>query len=265
MYILGAENEEKGGDDTFEYVPYSTAIKQTQGSSYTQKFSEFGLRAKALSLEFESENYIFTLGGQTHYNESGDNYLPNDTFGRYIVSKGPEDGYTDNKDQQDSQRWKVGYLAQATQRCGVINYNDKYLITFGGDIMKFKKVIPQSGMIYLTPLKEDKKYGLEVKQWYELPQLKRGGQYHAIYPKGGDKIYLFNYYGKREKGKGKLYELPIKTILNELDTGLITEAETEGGYKSLHPWTDQGKTTIPDEDKGKDAFPTMGPADDDSD
>ena len=152
-----------------------------------------------MNIKDEKDHWIFVLGGQTK-DPSGESDVPNDIIARYIVSKGPDDGYTDDPDKQETHRWDQKFLSQPTQRNGIINYNDDYIISFGGDIMKSKKPHPQSKSVYLLPLKGGK-YGLEALTWYELPELSRKGHYHAVYKNGGIRFIYLIMVKKKEKEK----------------------------------------------------------------
>lgn len=198
-----------------------------------------------MNVNQNGKDYIYVFGGVT---KSGDYIQPMDRLLVYQVSD------LDDKDA----RYRAFFTAQPIFKMGAFNYDNKFIITIGGTIMKNKKVEDGARAIYVLPL-TDKDKGLKKEDWYEVAKkLKVKGKsegakyFNAVIIDGI--IHVVSY-------QGKYYTLKMKSILDEIDVGDCKDQTT--GLIWLHPWTEQGKVVTPDKDAN---VQPMGPkGGDDSD
>ena len=235
IYIFGAENKENSNDN-YEFIPYSSAKKYVTSTQTKDLIKNFGSFSRCLNIEeIKNTPYIYIIGGQ---NTSNDNQAPNSAIWRYDILQN---------------EWvKPGlHMDVALSSFGAINYQNKYLITFGGETYTHRtNEFVKLKSIQVLVLCEKEKNGLETGRWYECGQLNKAKLFQAVYiGNDDDTIHLFSY-------KGVYYTMSINTILNRL------KSKDEQTLVTLKLATEAGKTVTPTKSK---AIQNMGPKFDSSD
>eukprot|EP00484_Ammonia_sp_Unknown_P028299 CAMPEP_0197028852 /NCGR_PEP_ID=MMETSP1384-20130603/8442_1 /TAXON_ID=29189 /ORGANISM="Ammonia sp." /LENGTH=430 /DNA_ID=CAMNT_0042457917 /DNA_START=104 /DNA_END=1396 /DNA_ORIENTATION=+ len=261
LYILGGE-EKSDLDDNYELVPYSTAVKFISADRKAQRIDGFGSFATVMKVHKDDSDWIYVIGG-LHETEKG--YMgPNDQMFRYVLTNC--DAYTDDPHAVDKQRWQGSYFVQPANRFGLINYNNEYLVSFGGFMFMNKKIENRLDSVFVLALTDSAK--CEKDSWYELARrLPLKGHYHAVYSQDSGLVHLFTY-------DGFYYQLNIQDVIKEV-TGYETIKDEddeehkvpvglEHGAVFKHGWLHQGKPLLPEKTKSiKNLEPKGG--DDDSD
>ena len=265
IYILMAESITNNEDnDDIIAVPCSQEIDQKKNKPIIQKF---GANARVFKVKMDqnsNDDFIFMMGGRQDQNvvdkddEKRKVSLPHDEI---FIAKCDEEtgecGYVQWNDQKCKEGAKVYHTPYPFDKFGVINYQNKYLFVFGGvelEVKTKKQLFCQE--IRVLVLTGDCEYDLEYGEWYKtnikLPKQgkkNRNGKnynfqyYHALYDEEAEIIHLFNYYGKHWK----------------METNQLFTALKKAKDAHMHPWTEQGKTTIPTRSK---SIENIGPAED---
>lgn len=108
------------------YIPYSTAVRLVGGRDgpyYKPEIQRFGKLSRILNVEMDGDEWIFILGGNTK--NKIETSIPSFTLATRILTKGTDDGYTDNKDGRETQKWQMRHPPFAIQNNGVINYRNQ--------------------------------------------------------------------------------------------------------------------------------------------
>ena len=271
LYILGAE-EKSDKDENYELVPYSTCVKFVDKGDYQRKIRGFGQFSRVLAVntidiitkdtkaepikdpESKRADYLYVMGGIKPYPTGG--IVPEDLLCKYILNNDAD--RTNDKNQQSTQKWQQSYTAQPILRNGIINYEDRFLISFGGTIVTQQKQQDKSYNIYVLILTDkEEKYGLKENVWYELkrklPEKKR--YFNAVYISGDKVVHLFSY-------RGEYFTLDIKTIIDEIEIG---ETRKDGGVDVKQIWSEQGKTVTPTKTPSIKNLGPTGDSDDEDD
>lgn len=206
-YIFGAENKENNEEtDDYTFIPYST-VKSVMSEGKTKDSIQcFGQFARIITIN----NNIYILGGQK---SSKDKERPSDDIWRYDLV---------------GNNWiePALHLSQPFASFGCINYQNQYLITFGGIVYITRgheqKCVRQGNIRVLILCDQSKKSGLEKGRWYDCGKVKVNKKenakeigngkllFHAVYD-GDDTVHLFSY-------SGYYYSMSVKRILNRLNS-----------------------------------------------
>eukprot|EP01084_Bolivina_argentea_P294858 507482_1 len=235
VYIFGAE-EKSDESDQYTLIKYSTAAKALGANKTLELIRNFGWFSRVIITTENNEKYINIMGGQTEIPSQKEAvYSPNDSVWRYNL--------TNNK-------WaKQTHLVGLLHSFGIVNYENKYLLSFGGE-EKSKSSIQPTRYVYILALENNNKYGLKQYFWYEIAKLPQNMQYyfHCVYNDRGKVIHLFGY-------DGKYYTVSMDDIFSRLE---------DGNFREKNVWTEAGKLAIPTKSK---KIKSMGPkkdVDDDS-
>eukprot|EP01083_Nonionella_stella_P017552 49112_1 len=198
VYVLGNE-EEKKNEDGFVYVAYDDAMKG------------IGLQSVTTTVTRQGKDYIYIMGGMKAYargKESAPSKAPHDEL--WILDV-------------ETKTWSRQHMAGCVASCGVINYENKYLLAFGGMIVeKDEEMIEGNGIC-----------GLEwsTGKWFRLKQkLPYKRMYFAVRTDGSDVVRLFSYGGKH--------------LTASLDDIVKLMESTTERFK-VSTWNEMGKTVLP--------------------
>ena len=124
------------------------------------------------------DEWIFILGGNTENGYGAS--IPSFTLATHILTNQEDDGYAEDKDDKRAKNWQLCHPPYAIQKNGIINYRNEYIISFGGDVIRGRKVksYRRTNHVYLLCLTDDK-YGFKARMWYQLPFLNKSGHYKA--------------------------------------------------------------------------------------
>ena len=150
-------------------------------------------------------NYIYVLGGV--YRKKAI-IQPDDILLMYQLNGDCGD---------EKERYTSRYTAYAMFRMGAINYDNKYIVTFGGSVLK-QRVRSEAMDIFVLPLTDNNKGKKVTKEiWCQLCKKlklkgKSRGRYHFNAVIIDDMIHFVSY-------AGKYYTIKVESVLNEIDIG----------------------------------------------
>eukprot|EP01084_Bolivina_argentea_P038288 70797_1 len=249
IFIIGGE-EKSDECDEYTIIPYSTATKKKGEDNYMSMIKKAGQLSRVINVKRNEKDYIYILGGQKDFskgNESKSSIRPNDSIwtvtltdaigGHDWKSKTKVNDIRKNKKKHGKeQEYKYVVTEFHTQQpqhsFGIICYSDKYLICFGGEEDKRKKIVSSRYIWFLPLTNDDAKNGIEMDCWYEIYlRLPKKTHYHAVYPDNNkvNILHLFSY-------DGIYYTIEMKDIINKIINGECVP---------LHKWTEAGKTVLP--------------------
>jgi len=235
MYILGAEEIDPENDEGkvesapvpyCTLVPYSTCVKQSKGDAGRSRAESIVERIKAFGAFTRVMNYgheIWLMGGQANV-EGRD--TPSDNFFVYD---------TKAKEWLDHR-----FLIYPLRNMAVINMDNKYLLTFGGERRKGEEDTRAVNNLYALALEDGLEGGLEKHKWYECNMVDMPIECCGVLMEGDTLIHLFT-------RDGVHWTIPTHEIYSRL---MVEHC------KKKNVWREQGKTVLPTKSK---SITNMGP------
>jgi len=234
MYILGAEESDENAEGKAEsapvpyctLVPYSTCVKQSKsadaehdGRAEVERIKAFGAFTRVMNYGDE----IWLMGGQA-------NVTGRDT---------PSDGWFvyDTK----AKAWLTHrFLIYPLHTMAVINMDNKYLLTIGGERRKGDEDARTVSNLYALALEDGLEGGFEKHRWYEVNMLDRPIECCGVLMEEDTLIHLFT-------KDGVHWTIPTPEVYSRL---MVEHC------KKKNVWREQGKTVLPTKSK---SITNMGP------